>query len=205
MVNGNSVRLELSADLGLMDLVGAVAEQFGQHVGLDEDGLHWVTVAVREAAINAIKHGNAGDRTTQVSIQFTAIEGPRPGVEVRVRDQGQGFDPESLPNPLAEENLLKPCGRGIFLIRSFMDDLRFDRTDAGGTELVMVKRVPENNEASTRPSSRRAIPRGVPVPRSPPIPHTWPRQSRSWSLPEPCSDRGRRPVFVSRRRASAIS
>ena len=63
------------------------------------------------------------------------------GIAIRVRDEGPGFDPESLPDPLAPENLLKSNGRGIFLIRSFMDEVALQRAPEGGMEIVMVKRA----------------------------------------------------------------
>jgi len=99
-------------------------------------------VAVRESVINAIKHGNSGDERKHVYVEFTPIDGERPsGIQIRVRDEGPGFDPEALPDPLAPENMLKASGRGIFLIRSFMDELVLRRAPEGGMEVVMVKRV----------------------------------------------------------------
>ena len=72
----------------------------------------------------------------------TPIDGERPsGIRIRVRDEGPGFDPEALPDPLAPENMLKSSGRGIFLIRSFMDELVLRRAPEGGMEVAMVKRV----------------------------------------------------------------
>jgi len=102
-----------------------------------------VNVAVRESVINAIKHGNRNDTAKRVHVEFTPLEGtvaPQ-GVSIRVRDEGPGFDPEDVPDPLAPENLLKGSGRGIFLIRSFMDEMFLQRAAEGGMEMVMVKRA----------------------------------------------------------------
>ena len=82
---------------------------------------------------------NAGDAGKRVHIEFTYL-GPDAGLAIRVRDEGCGFDPDALRDPLSPENLLKPSGRGIFLIRSFTDELELRRAPEGGMEIIMVKR-----------------------------------------------------------------
>ncbi len=139
MHNGNSVRLDFWSDIDMLDLVQTIGDHLGRQAGLDDEALHWVSVAVRESVTNAIRHGNAGDAGKRVHIEFTYL-GADAGLAIRVRDEGCGFDPEALPDPLSPENLLKPSGRGIFLIRSFMDELDLRRSPEGGMELVMVKR-----------------------------------------------------------------
>ena len=142
MRSGNSVRLDFRSGLDMLDFVQVVSDHLARMAGLDEDGVHWVGVAVRESVINAIKHGNGNDAGKRVHVEFTPLEGPAPpGLAVRVRDEGPGFDPETLPDPLAPENVLKSSGRGIFLIRSFMDELTLQRAPEGGMEVVMVKRA----------------------------------------------------------------
>jgi serine/threonine-protein kinase RsbW len=114
----------------------------GRGIGLDDDQVHWVGVAIRESVINAIKHGNRNDARKHVFVEFEISSAPEPPeLKIRVRDEGDGFDPEVIANPLAPENLLKSSGRGIFLIRSFMDDVRLDRAPEGGMEIRMTKRV----------------------------------------------------------------
>jgi serine/threonine-protein kinase RsbW len=77
-----------------------------------------------------------------VHVEFTPLDAGRPsGIVIRVRDEGLGFDPEMVADPLAPENLLRSSGRGIFLIRSFMDEMVLQRAPQGGMEVVMVKRV----------------------------------------------------------------
>ena len=79
----------------------------------------------------------------RVHVEVTPLEAERPhGVYIRVRDEGPGFDPSCVPDPLAPENLLKTSGRGIFLIRSFMDEMHLRRAAEGGMEMVIVKRAP---------------------------------------------------------------
>jgi serine/threonine-protein kinase RsbW len=101
-----------------------------------------VGVAVRESVINAIKHGNREDVSKTVTIEFAldAADDPTELV-VRIRDQGEGFDYKHIADPLAPENILKSSGRGIFFMRSFMDDVELRRVPGGGTEVRMVKKL----------------------------------------------------------------
>ena len=109
----------------MLDFVQVVSDHVGALAGLDEDALHWVGVAVRESVINAIKHGNRDDQS-QARVRRVHHVRRRADPEelvIRVRDEGEGFDPEDVADPLAPENMLKSSGRGIFLMRSFMDDV----------------------------------------------------------------------------------
>jgi serine/threonine-protein kinase RsbW len=139
---GNSVRLDFRSTFDMLDLVQVVSDHIGRQAGLDDEAVHWVGVAVRESVINAIKHGNGNDEQKRVHVEFTPLAGETPpGIAIRVRDEGPGFDPSTLPDCLAPENVLKANGRGIFLIRSFMDEMTLKRAPEGGMELVMVKRA----------------------------------------------------------------
>ena len=136
------VRLEFRSHFDMLDFVQVVCEETGQLVGLEEDSLHWASVAVRESVINAIKHGNREVEEKLVTVEFTLTPAIEPTqLQIRVVDQGEGFDPIEVADPLAPENLLKSNGRGIFFMRNFMDDLRLQRGPDGGMEVVMVKRV----------------------------------------------------------------
>jgi serine/threonine-protein kinase RsbW len=136
------IRLEFSSAFEMLDFVQIVGDHVIRDVGLDEDSQHWVSVSIRECVINAIKHGNRNDANKHVFVEFaTASLGSWSELTIRVRDQGEGFDPEEIADPLAPENLLKGSGRGIFLIRSFMDDVELRRIPEGGMEIRMVKRV----------------------------------------------------------------
>jgi serine/threonine-protein kinase RsbW len=135
-----SIRLEFSSTFDMVDFVEVVGGHVSRDIGLDEDSVHWVGVAIRECVINAIKHGNQHDISKRVFVEFaTALQGV-PEMIIRVRDQGSGFDPEAVADPLAPENLLKGSGRGIFLIRNFMDEVDLQRAPQGGMEVRMVKR-----------------------------------------------------------------
>ncbi len=115
----------------------AVAEKLATEAGLNEDECFHVAMAVHEGAVNAVLHGNEYDPSKQVSASF---ENTGAALVIILSDQGKGLDPDSLPDPLAPENLLRGAGRGIFLIRSFMDEVRFRRLSPG-TEITMIKRL----------------------------------------------------------------
>src|SRR5262249_41105678 len=136
------VRLEFSSAFEMLDFVQVVSDHVSHSIGLDDDASHWVSVAIRESVINAIKHGNRNDPSKRVFVEFETATGTLAELAIRIRDEGDGFDPENLADPLAPENLLKSSGRGIFLIRNFMDDVQLQRAPEGGMEIRMVKRVP---------------------------------------------------------------
>lgn len=145
MAQSHTVRLEFGSAFDMLDFVQVVSDNIGRMAGLDEDALHWVSVAVRESVINAIKHGNRNDESKRVVVEFTFVPVHAPEeIVIRVEDEGEGFDPDQLADPLAPENLLKSSGRGIFLIRSFMDDVQLQRGKTRGMEVRMVKKVVRN-------------------------------------------------------------
>ena len=140
--NGHQIiRLEFTSAFEMLDFVQVVSDHLSRRVGLDDDAMHWVGVAIRESVINAIKHGNRNDSSKRVFVEFGTSMGDVPELSIRVRDQGEGFDPGQVANPLDPENLLKSSGRGIFLIRNFMDDVELRRAPEGGMEIRMLKRV----------------------------------------------------------------
>jgi serine/threonine-protein kinase RsbW len=121
-----------------IELVQVVLKDCLLRLGMDEDTQHWVDVAVREAVANAIKHGNEQDPSKQVHVD---LEVEAEQVVIRVEDEGLGFDPAHLENPLAPENLLRPNGRGIFYMKSFMDDIQYGAGPGGGTLVTLRKRI----------------------------------------------------------------
>lgn len=141
--NRSLVRLKIHSVFEMVDLVQLVSDHLGHLAGLDEDGIHWVGVAVRESVINAIKHGNRQDEAKQVTVEFAFVPFQHPTeLVVRVVDEGEGFEEQTVADPLAPENLLKSSGRGIFFMRSFMDDVAVRRLPEGGMEVRMVKKLP---------------------------------------------------------------
>jgi serine/threonine-protein kinase RsbW len=114
-----------------MESVGEVEQprtSWPAEAGLDEDERFRVTMAVREAAVNAVLHGNEYDPAKQIAV---SLENTGSALVFTIADQGRGLDPETLPDPLAPENLLRGTGRGIFLIRSFMDEVHFRQLHPG--------------------------------------------------------------------------
>ena len=142
MTPPKTVRVEFNSAFDMLDFVQVVSDHLGKLAGLDEDQNHWVSVAVRESVVNAIKHGNKNDPGKRVIVDFSPIP---PGGEnefvIRIEDQGEGFEPEEVADPLAPENILKSSGRGIFFMRNFMDDVQLSRGPEGGMEVRMVKKL----------------------------------------------------------------
>jgi serine/threonine-protein kinase RsbW len=137
----NRIEVSIGSALEYLDLVQTITDCITNFMGFDEDSAHWVGMSVRESVTNAIQHGNKLDQNKKVDISFEV--GPD-RLAITVRDQGNGFRAEQLPNPLDPENLLKPSGRGIFYIRSFMDEVEFKPLSQGGMEVLMVKKVCSN-------------------------------------------------------------
>jgi serine/threonine-protein kinase RsbW len=135
---GRTVKLDLASRFEMLDVVQTVLIQLCQLVGFDDEAQHYMSVAVRESVVNAIKHGNKADESKRVILQFTIRDR---SLEVEVRDEGTGFDPGSVPDPLAPENLLKAYGRGIFFMRQFMDEVTHSFPAKGGTIVRMVKKA----------------------------------------------------------------
>jgi len=102
-------------------------------LGYDDDHLFAVRLALEEALVNAMKHGNAFDPRRTVHVRYRASP---ERVEICVADEGTGFNPDAVPDPTAEENIERPCGRGIMLMRCYMDEVTFS---AKGNEVSMVK------------------------------------------------------------------
>jgi len=127
----------LDSSLDSVNKLEQAAEQVAQRAGLDDDEVFRVSMAVREAAVNAVLHGNAYDPMKKMTAQFEVASGD---LIIRITDQGKGLDPSTLPDPLAPENILSGSGRGIFLIRTFMDDVHFKMLQPG-TEITMVKHL----------------------------------------------------------------
>jgi serine/threonine-protein kinase RsbW len=136
------IRIELPSSFELLDLVQLLSDRISALAGLDEDTVHWVSVAVRESVINAIKHGNREDRAKHVTVEFELSPRAEPReFVVKVLDEGAGFDPQIVANPLDPENVLKSSGRGIFFMRSFMDDVSIARRPEGGMSVRMSKKL----------------------------------------------------------------
>ena len=136
------VSYTLDSTLETVDSAEQAASRIATEAGFDDDEVMRIAMAVREAAVNAVLHGNAYDPGKKVSLAFERIGAD---LIITIRDQGKGLDPDKIPDPLAPENLLKTSGRGIFLIRSFMDEVQISPSQTG-TEIKLIKHVPGSSE-----------------------------------------------------------
>ena len=136
-MTANRVSYTLDSSLQSVSMAEETAQLMAAKAGFDEDNCLKVSMAVREAAINAVLHGNAYDPRKKVTVAF---ENTGQALVITVTDQGKGLDVNSVPDPTSPENLLKQSGRGIFLMRAFMDEVRV-RLLEPGTEVTMVKNV----------------------------------------------------------------
>jgi serine/threonine-protein kinase RsbW len=131
-----TVERSLDSTLESVDSAEELATNMAERAGLEDEDLMKIGMAVRESMVNAVVHGNRynANKKVRFSVAHTTDR-----FTIRIADEGEGFDVESLPDPLAPENLLRTSGRGIFLIRSFMDEFDIRRGDAGGMEVTLVK------------------------------------------------------------------
>lgn len=132
------IEITISSRFENIELVQVIAEHLCENAGLDEDGSHWIGMAVREAVANAIKHGNKLDVRKKVNATFD-LQGSE--LAITISDEGEGFDPSKVSDPLNPQNLLKTSGRGIFYMRTFMDRVQYEFHPGGGTSLVMTKNL----------------------------------------------------------------
>lgn len=130
------IEITISSRFENIELVQVIAEHLCEHAGLDDDASHWVGMAVREGVANAIKHGNKLDTGKKVNATFDLQEN---GLKVEISDEGKGFDPVNVSDPLSPLNLMKTSGRGIFYMRTFMDSVDYIFEPEGGTRLIMKK------------------------------------------------------------------
>jgi len=133
----NRVSYTLDSTLDSVNHAESKAQEVAARAGFSEDDQYNIAMAVREAAVNAVLHGNARDPRKKV---FIAYEMTVDALVITITDQGPGLDPCCIPDPLAPENLMKGSGRGIFLIRAFMDEVRFGNVEPG-TEITLIKHV----------------------------------------------------------------
>jgi serine/threonine-protein kinase RsbW len=138
MVDENRFHLAIGSRFENIELVHVVLKDRMQQLGIDKDTQHSVELAMREALANAIKHGNAQNPSKQVHVDLM-VEGDE--LVIRVEDEGVGFDPGKVRDPLAPENLLNRNGRGILFMNKFMDNIHYDSTPGGGTVVTLRRRV----------------------------------------------------------------
>jgi len=131
------IELKLPSKIESVDESAVFAEKVARDWGYNDDFLSAIDLAVRESVANAVKHGNKFDEEKQVEVVFTDLPN---GLELSIRDFGTGFDLETIPDPTNPENLLKVNGRGILFMRTFMDEVEWEKADGGGIVVKMLKK-----------------------------------------------------------------
>ena len=137
IVTVQTTELSLPSRIETVAEAAAAVAEFVTRSGVTEDAAFGIDMAVREAVTNAVVHGNGQDEDKIVGI---ILRSSPEAVEISVHDQGPGFNPNEVPDPTAEENILKTSGRGIFFMRSFMDEVDWLLRPEGGTTVRMLKR-----------------------------------------------------------------
>jgi serine/threonine-protein kinase RsbW len=130
---------QLESTLASVDASETIAKSLASQLGYDEEETYHIGYAVREAVVNAVVHGNLYSADKRVRLR---VERASPWLQVIVEDEGQGFEESRQADPLADENLLSQSGRGILIIRAFMDEVAIGRSASGGTRVVMRKSLP---------------------------------------------------------------
>lgn len=136
-MTAETTELSLPSRIDTVATAAAAVAEFLSRSGISDDAAFGIDMAVREAVTNAVIHGNRQDDNKTVDV---TLKSSPEAVEISVHDQGPGFNPEDVPDPTAAENILKASGRGIFFMRTFMDEVDWLIRPEGGTTVRMVKR-----------------------------------------------------------------
>jgi serine/threonine-protein kinase RsbW len=137
------IRMSLSSRFENIEMAQHLCGKLLEGWELNEETTHWILMALREALANAIKHGNGQDMAKRVHLEMEVKDHT---LRIRIRDEGIGFDPAGVADPLAQENRFKTSGRGIFYMKTFMDEVRFSRVDGGGMEIVLTKDLTQGKQ-----------------------------------------------------------
>ena len=137
------IRMSLSSRFENIEMAQHLCGKLLEGWDLNEETTHWILMALREGLANAIKHGNDQDLAKRVHLEMDVKDHI---LLIRIRDEGTGFDPGEVVDPLAPENRFKTSGRGIFYMKTFMDEVRFSRADGGGMEIVLTKDLAQGNQ-----------------------------------------------------------
>ena len=140
----NRIEVTLETLLDSVALAEGITERVARAAGFNDDDCLKIGMSVREGVVNAFRYGNEEQRHKKIQLKFEVTDAK---FVVHIVDQGQGFDLRQVPDPLAEENLLKTSGRGIFLMRTFMDEFEVHRSPQGGAELIMAKKLVQRPSA----------------------------------------------------------
>src|ERR1700757_2476191 len=151
------LEVTLETQVESVNLAEEMCLRVAEAAGFGEDDCYRIGMSVREGVINAFHYGNEERPEKKIHL---ALDLTPEKMIIHVLDEGKGFDLGAVPDPLAEENLLSTSGRGIFLMRAFMDELEVVPGRTGGAEIIMSKKLPpgaagvNGQGSSDRPKKR---------------------------------------------------
>jgi len=128
--------LEIESDSKNLITVEEFINYFAVELNLKEDKINGLLISITEAITNAIKHGNKSDKNKLVFVDVTVEDDY---LIIKVKDQGEGFNPAEIPDPTHPENLLKDSGRGIYLMKIYLDEITFNKTKEGMETILKLK------------------------------------------------------------------
>jgi serine/threonine-protein kinase RsbW len=134
----------MESTLESVDQAEDIVLREAREMGFDEDEQHHIGISLRECMVNAVVHGNKYNTRKKVRLVVSRTPGQ---LEILIGDEGEGFELQEVPDPLAEENLLRQSGRGVMMIRAFMDEFQVRRREPLGTEVRMVKFLPKAHKS----------------------------------------------------------
>ncbi len=138
MTETQRIEISFPSKVEFLNLVHTVTDEMARMAGFDGDESLNISLAVREAATNALIHGNGRDASKLVQVAFGVQKG---SIEVEIQDQGSGFNPDDVVDPRDPTNVARTSGRGIFLMRSFMDSVTFEKRNSDGMQVRLTKSV----------------------------------------------------------------
>jgi len=139
MSESRSLGLRLESKIDSVDAAELIVVGLAREVGYNEDKIGQLGLAVRESMVNAVAHGNGYSKDKKVHFY---VEASSEALTVKIRDEGEGFDPEEAPDPTAPENLLKTSGRGLLLMRALVDEFSLERAEPVGMQAKLVAHGP---------------------------------------------------------------
>jgi len=143
------IRMSLSSRFENIEMAQHLCSRLLEGRDVPEETRHWILMALREGLANAIKHGNRQDVAKHVHLEMDIVANT---LAISIRDEGAGFEPAEVGDPLSPENRLKTSGRGIFYMKTFMDDVRFERHAEGGMQILLKKKLGAANEKEGDPA-----------------------------------------------------
>jgi anti-sigma B factor antagonist len=158
MSYSRELHLTLESKLSSVDAAELIVQRLAQEGVFNEEQVEHLGIAVRESMVNAVTHGNAYSRNK--SVRFSVVIG-HGHFSVSVEDEGPGFDPDDVPDPLQQANLMRVSGRGLLLMRAFFDEVSITRVKTSGTLVVMTKNYPEGQSEKEEEVSLNASTRLV--------------------------------------------